>query len=129
MLTPESDPKTTILIPVENATEFGLRAIISSAEADEIINYFADVTVTWDRNLLQRKKANLTAARGLDLMELAKLIKVLLVQRTTTALCISDKAMLLASQNRLFSEIAMAKGLQFTDVMQMACGAYKRDIS
>lgn len=62
-------------------------------------------------------------------MELAKMIKGLLIQRTTTALCISDKAMLLASQNRLFSEIAMAKGLRFTDVMQKACGAYKRDIS
>lgn len=119
----------TILIPVNNATEFGLRAIISSAEADEITDYFTDVTVTWDRNLLQRKKANLTAARGLDLMELAKMIKGLLTQRTTTALCISDKAMLLASQNRLFSEIAMAKGLQFADVMQKACGAYKQGIS
>lgn len=128
VLTPESTPQTTVLIPVKRAEQFGLRAIISSAEADEIIDYFTDVKVSWERNHMQRKRNNLSAAKGMDLMALAKMIKDLLAQGTKAVLCISDKELLLAAQKRLFSEIAMAKGMCFADVMQLTCGDYKRDM-
>lgn len=119
VLVPETDPNTTILTPVENADKIGLREIISADEADEILDYMTDAEVEWVSDHKKRKLAYETALRSGDLLMLAKMIKELLLQEAVSPLSNCDKEILPKAQKKLFSEIALAKGMDFDDALRL----------
>jgi len=119
ILIPECDPQTTIMVPVENADQIGLREVISSKEADKILLFLASTEVSWDSDPKQRKQSYDAAMKGTDLLTLAKMIKELLVQEKQAALGNFEKDVLPKAQKRLFSEIALAKGVCFDDTVRM----------
>ena len=123
MLIPECDPHTRVMVPVKNATQVGLREVISSKEADNILLFLADTEAGWDSDHKQRKQSYEAAMKGSDLLALAKMIKDLLVQETHSSLGNFEKEVLPKAQRRLFSEIALAKGICFDDTVDMACHA------
>jgi len=120
VLIPETDPQTTILAPLDSAEKIGLRAIISENEANQIISYFSQLDVTWESDHNKRKQSYEVALRSGDLREIAKMIKELLVHEAETTLNHSDREILPKAQKRLFSEIALAKGVNFDSAVQMA---------
>jgi len=111
------------MVPVKNATQVGLREVISSKEADNILLFLADTEAGWDSDHKQRKQSYEAAMKGSDLLALAKMIKDLLVQETHSSLGNFEKEVLPKAQRRLFSEIALAKGICFDDTVDMACHA------
>jgi len=108
------------MIPVENASQIGLRKIISSKEADKILFFLANTEVGWDNDHKNRKESYEAAMKSSDLLTLAKMIKELLVQEKQAALGNFEKEVLPKAQKRLFSEIALAKGVCFDDTVRMA---------
>lgn len=127
VLIPECDPKITIMVPVENANRIGLREIITTEEADQILSFITEnkKTTDWDSDPKSRKKTYEAALKSSDPFTLAKMIKELLVQETTVVLSNFDKAILPKAEKRLFSEIALAKGLHFDDTLQMVNHAFQ----
>ena len=123
VLIPETDPQTTILAPLDNAEKIGLRAIISESEANKLIEYFSQLDVTWESDHNKRKQTYESALRSGDLKEIAKMIKELLVHEAETSLNHSDREILPKAQKRLFSEIALAKGINFESVIALAADA------
>lgn len=125
VLIPECDPQTKLFIPVEKAEQVGLREIISPSEADKLLSFLSDsdADVSWDSDNKQRKQAYEAASKSTDLYDLARMIKELLVQETKTVLGNFEKEILPRAQKRLFSEIALAKGMRFDDTVRMACHA------
>ena len=121
ILIPECDPNTKIMVPVENVDKIGLREVISSKEADQILLFLANTEVSWDSDHKQRKESYDAAMRGSDLLALAKMIKELLVQEKQASLGNFEKEALPRAQKRLFSEIALAKGVCFDETVRMAC--------
>jgi len=109
------------MVPVENADKVGLREVISSQEADKILLFLANTEVGWDSDHKQRKEAYDAAMKGSDLLALAKMIKELLVQEKQASLGNFEKEVLPRAQRRLFSEIALAKGVCFDETVRMAC--------
>ncbi len=123
VLTPECDPSTTIMVPVDKADQIGIKDIISLEEANHILAFMGDGEASWDSNAKQRKQAYEAAAKSSDLFTLARMVKELLVQETKAVLGSFEKELLPKAQKRLFSEIALAKGLRFEDTVRMACHA------
>lgn len=120
VLTSACDPYTKILVPVEKAEQAGLRRIISSREADQILAFLADEKTSWDGDHKHRKQSYEATAKGTDLFALARMIKELLIQETKVVLGSFEKGLLPRVQKRLFSEIALAKGMGFQDTMSLA---------
>lgn len=100
-----------------------MREIISPKEADQILLFFLDVKADWDADQKHRKQSYEAAVKSADLLVLAKMVKELLVQETKAVLGNFEKELLPKAKKRLFSEIALAKGLCFDDTVQMACHA------
>lgn len=120
VLTSVCDPYTKILIPVEKADQVGVRKIISSKEADQILAFLADEETSWDGDHKHRKQSYEATAKGTDLFALARMVKELLTQETKAVLGSFEKGILPKVQKRLFSEIALAKGMAFDDTIRMA---------
>ncbi|OJU16624.1 MAG: hypothetical protein BGN88_01250 [Clostridiales bacterium 43-6] len=127
ILIPESDPHTTVMVPVEKAEMIGIRDIITSETADQILSFLmrSEDKADWNSDSKSRKKTYETAMKGSDLFALAEMIRSLLVQESTVVLNNYDKAILPKAEKRLLSEIALAKGLCFDDTLSMVCHAIK----
>lgn len=124
ILIPESDPQITIMVPAQNANRIGLREIITSEKADQILSFLTESKAAdWDSDSKRRKKSYETALKSSDLFTLAKMIRELLAQEMTVVLNNFDKTILPKAEKRLFSEIALAKGLHFDDTLRMVCHA------
>lgn len=117
------DPNTTIMVPVDKMQEVGIRDIISLKEADHIMEFLQNEEVTWNSDAKQRKQAYEAAAKSSDLFLLARIVKEMLVQETKENLGNFEKEILPRVQKKLFSEMALAKGQSFEEMMHMACHA------
>lgn len=121
VLVPQIDPMTTILAPVENMQKIGYRDIMSEERADQLLAYFREATeVDWVSDHAKRKRAYEEILKEGDLPEIARMIKELVMHESEANLNHCDKEMLPKAQKRLFSEIALAKGMDFEHVLDMA---------
>lgn len=116
---PKTDPNTTILAPVENTDKIGLREIITREKANQILRYFSDVETEWIKDHTKRRNAYQATLKNGDLSSIAKMIKELLVRGAEAPLNHSDKEMLPQAQKRLFSEIALAKGINYDSALEL----------
>lgn len=119
VLIPTADPHTTILAPVDNVEKIGIRRIISSEKANQILTYFSDVEVDWVSDHTKRKNTYATTLREGNLTSIAKMIKELVVRESEATLNHSDKEMLPRAQKKLFSEIALAKGICYESALEL----------
>lgn len=109
VLVPESEPNTTILTPVGNTTRIGLKGIISSQQADEILDYAATIPPEWIKDNAKRKNRYAEILKDGSLTAIAGMIKDLTVQGSHVSLNQSDRILLQNAQKRLLSVIALAK--------------------
>lgn len=119
MLIPKTEPQTTILAPVDNAETIGIREIISCERANEIISYFSTVGTSWVNDHNKRRNAYEATLKDGNLDHIAKMIKELIVHESESTLNHSDKTMLPRAQKRLFSEIALAKGIGYENAIEL----------
>lgn len=119
MLIPKTDPNTMILAPIENVEKIGIRKIISPEKANQILTYFSDLEVEWVSDHTKRKSAYEATLRDGNLSSIAKMIKELVVRESEAPLNHSDKAILPRAQKRLFSEIALAKGINYDSALEL----------
>lgn len=123
ILIPSAEPGTTILDPVDNARQIGLRDIITSIQADKILASMTRVAKDWIKDHTQRRQYYEGILRQGDLMEIAAMIKELWAHNRAVSLSKSDKDQLQKARRKLASEIALAKGITFDDAMELLDGA------
>lgn len=129
MLVPQSEPNTTILDPVENVQKIGLRAIISSEQADQILAYATDAKVGWTKENAKRKTEYAAILKEGSFNAIAKMIKELMVQSRQVSLNQSDRILLQNAQKKLLSVIALAKDIDLDQAMDELSGAIELSAS
>lgn len=119
ILIPQNDPGIKIMVPVENAEKVGLREIISAETADRLLDSFShdDHTAVYENDFAKRRKDYQEILRTGTLQSLVSLIQELMSQPKLNN---GDKEMLPKAQKKLFSEIALAKGIEFQRVLEIA---------
>lgn len=127
VLTPKCDPQLTITVPAENMERIGLRDIISAEEADRLLEIItgAEETTRWEPDSKRRQKAFEAVMKGADPVELAKMIRELLTQESSNTLGRFDKSLLPQAEKRLLSEIALAKGESYEELLDFVNQAYQ----
>ncbi|MGI6403422.1 MAG: CarD family transcriptional regulator [Oscillospiraceae bacterium] len=129
VLVPKSDPNTTILDPVEGIHKIGLQDIISAEEADEILAYVADVEPCWIKENAKRKVEYAAILKEGSLNDVAKMIKELMLQAQRVSLNQSDRILLQNAKKKLFSVIALAKGMELEQVSGQMNEALQLEVS
>ena len=106
----------TVMIPTGNTKEIGVRPIVSSEEAKNLIraleNIEVDMTQTWNR----RYRENMERLKSGNLLEVARVVKGLLLREGQRGLSNGERKMLRTAKQILISELVLAQSLPYETV-------------
>ena len=106
----------TVMIPTGNTQEIGVRPIVSSEEAKDLIraleNIEVDMTQAWNR----RYRENMERLKSGNLLEVARVVKGLLLREGQRGLSNGERKMLRTAKQILISELVLAQSLPYETV-------------
>lgn len=104
-----------VMIPTENCSEIGVRAVLTAEEADRVLGEIATVQVELEPNWNQRYRENMLRLKSGDLLEVAKVVKCLMLRDSRRGLSTGERKMLHSAKQILISEIGMAQDISYDE--------------
>ena len=106
------EEKLTIQIPIVAAEEIGLRKVVSSKKAEEVLKTLlkkrkSKISKNWNR----RFKKNIEKLKRNDVIDLAEVVRNLSLRKRDSGLSIGEKRMLEKAKKMLVSEISYAQNI------------------
>ena len=105
-----------VMIPTENSQDIGVRPIIDSAQADRILEQLPGIQVEFDQNWNRRYRENMERLKSGDLLEVARVIKGLMLRDGERGLSTGERKMLHSAKEILISEIVLSQSVSYEDV-------------
>ncbi len=105
-----------VMIPVESTESIGVRPIVKPDEAERIINSFSEIEVNMTQNWNKRYRENMIKIKSGDLMEVASVIKGLMLRDTDKGLSTGERKMLHSAKQILISEIVLSESSSYEEV-------------
>jgi len=105
-----------VIIPTHNCDEIGVRPIINSAQADDILAKLPGIEVEFDQNWNRRYRDNMERIKSGDLLEVARVIKGLMIRDGERGLSTGERKMLHSAKEILISEIVLSQSVSYEDV-------------
>ena len=107
-----------VMIPKETSDTIGVRPIIDAKEADSIIAAIKELEVSMTQNWNRRYRENMLRIKSGDLMEVAAVIKGLVIRETDKGLSTGERKMLHSAKQILISEIVLSQRVSYEEVEQ-----------
>ena len=108
-----------VMVPFQNVASVGLRRVIRNGEIQKVLDYLTDGKCDNHTDWKYRFKENSDKMRTGSLLEVAGVLKSLLVLSMEKPLSFREKKMLERARYLLVSELAMAKNMDELQVEQM----------
>jgi CarD family transcriptional regulator len=105
-----------VMVPFQNVDSVGLRRVVKNGEIQKILDYLCDGKCESNADWKYRFKENSDKMRTGSLMEVAVVLKSLLLLAQTKPLSFREKKMLERARYLLVSELAMAKNWRDSEV-------------
>lgn len=112
-----------VMVPFHNVGSVGLRRVVKNGEIQKILDYLNDGDCANSADWKDRFKENSEKMRTGSLLEVAAVLKSLLVLNQSKPLSFREKKMLERARYLLVSELAMAKNLEERAVEDMLAEA------
>ena len=106
----------TVMIPTGNTQEIGVRPIVSDEEAKNLIHAMEDIEVDMTQNWNRRYRENMVRLKSGDLLEVARVVKGLLLRESQRGLSNGERKMLRTAKQILISERVLAQSLPYETV-------------
>ena len=106
----------TVMIPTGNTQEIGVRPIVSSQEAKDLIHAMENIEVDMTQNWNRRYRENMVRLKSGDLLEVARVVKGLLLREGQKGLSNGERKMLRTAKQILISELVLAQSLPYETV-------------
>jgi len=101
-----------VMVPFHNVSNVGLRRVIRNGEAQKVIDFLSDGACNNNADWKDRFKENSDRMRTGSLLEVAAVLKGLLMLNQAKPLSFREKKMLERARYLLVSELAMARGCE-----------------
>jgi CarD family transcriptional regulator len=101
-----------VMVPFHNVSMVGLRRVVKNGEIQKIVDFLEDGECDNNADWKYRFKENSERMRTGSLLEVANVLKALLVLNQAKALSFREKKMLERARYLLVSELAMAKNCE-----------------
>ena len=105
-----------VMIPTEHSEEIGVRPVVKQEEADRVLaaipNIDVDMTPNWNR----RYRENMLRLKSGDLLEVARVVKGLMLREGERGLSTGERKMLHSAKQILISEIVMCQSSSYEAV-------------
>ena len=105
-----------IMIPVDGCDAVGLRPIIDSTRAEEILAQIPMLEVIEDSSWNKRYRENMLRIRSGDLLEVAAVVKSLVMRESDRGLSTGERKMLHSAKQILISEIVLCLDSSYSEV-------------
>ena len=106
----------TVMIPTGNTQEIGVRPIVSNEEAKKLIQALENIEVDMTQNWNRRYRENMVRLKSGDLLEVARVVKGLLLREGQRGLSNGERKMLRTAKQILISELVLAQSLPYETV-------------
>lgn len=106
----------TVMIPTGNTQEIGVRPIVSSEEAKDLLRALENIEVDMTQNWNRRYRENMVRLKSGDLLEVARVVKGLLLRESQRGLSNGERKMLRTAKQILISELVLAQSLPYETV-------------
>ena len=117
-----------VMVPFNNVNSVGLRRVVRNGEIQKILDFLTDGECSNNTDWKYRFKENSERMRTGSLLEVASVLKGLLVLNQAKPLSFREKKMLERARYLLVSELAMAKNCeerQVEDLLTKALSKHK----
>ena len=105
-----------VMVPTESSAEIGMRPVMTPAEVDHIMDALPDIEVDADPNWNRRYRENMVRLKSGDLLEVARVMKTLMLREGERGLSTGERKMLHSAKQILISEIVMSESSSYEDV-------------
>ena len=105
-----------IMIPVDGCEAVGLRPIIDSVRAEEILEQIPLLEVVEDSSWNKRYRENMLRIRSGNLLEVAAVVKSLVVRESDRGLSTCERKMLHSAKQIMISEIVLCLDSTYSEV-------------
>ncbi|MCT4632066.1 MAG: CarD family transcriptional regulator [Firmicutes bacterium] len=99
--------KMDVMIPVENAEKLGLRYIVDMDTVNKVMEIFSQEISDMSENWNRRYRNNLEKIKSGDILEVAMVVKDLIIMDITKGLSTGEKKMLVNTKQILVSEVVL----------------------
>ena len=105
-----------VMIPTDHCEEIGVRAILSMEDTERVLGQISDIQVEMEANWNHRYRENMLRLKSGDLLEVAKVVKGLMLRDGRRGLSTGERKMLHSARQILFSEISLSEGCSYKEV-------------
>ena len=105
-----------IMVPVDGCEAVGLRPIIDSVRAEEILAQIPMLEVIEDSSWNKRYRENMLRIRSGNLLEVAAVVKSLVLRESERGLSTGERKMLHSAKQILISEIVLCLDSSYSEV-------------
>jgi len=107
----------TVMVPFSHVSEIGLRKVTRNGEVVRVLTFLAERMSKRKCDWKDRFKENSDRMRNGSLLEIAEVLKSLLVLQTEKPLSFREKKMLDRARHMLITELTISRGLCESDVV------------
>ena len=105
-----------VMIPADSTEEIGVRPIVSRDEAEKILENMATIETEMVQNGNHRYRENMMRIKSGDLLEVARVVKSLMLRDQSRGLSTGERKMLHSAKQILLSELVMALGCTYEEL-------------
>ena len=105
-----------VMIPTESSEQIGVRPIVDSETADELMAAIPQIDAEMTSNWNRRYRENMQRIKSGDLREVACVVKGLMTRDAEKGLSTGERKMLNSAKQILISEIVLSKKLTYEEV-------------
>lgn len=118
-LAPFTDKNMSIYSPVINTGNVKIRRVMTESEIDEIELEVKESNTDWIVDNKERQEILQSTIKSGDVLQIAKLIRMMLERDLVKSLQGKDKELLVSAQKFAYSEIAIVQGKSFEEVKEL----------
>ena len=107
-----------VMIPVDNCEEIGVRPVMGSGQVNRVLGQMSELEVEFDPNWNRRYRENMERMKSGDLLQVARVIKGLMLRDGERGLSTGERKMLHSAKEILISEIVLSQCVSYEDVEQ-----------
>ncbi|MCD7757640.1 MAG: CarD family transcriptional regulator [Clostridiales bacterium] len=105
-----------VMIPVDTSEQIGVRPIATAERAEEVLTAIPFLSVDMDGNWNRRYRENMEKLKSGNMMQVASVIKGLLLRDQVKALSTGERKMLHSAKQILISEVVLCQHVSFESV-------------
>ena len=105
-----------VMIPTDHTDEIGVRPVIDQEEALHVMDALGSIEVDMSQNWNHRYRENMTRIKSGDLLEVARVVKGLMLRDEHRGLSTGERKMLHCAKQILISELVLSQNLSYETV-------------